>query len=62
MARFFYIIYKTILFLLFTNKSCNKKLLKLILTYFKIVKTNNYGIFHLHCLVKITIRSTNFKF
>lgn len=55
-VKFFYIICKAILLLLFASKYCNKDLLRLILIYFEIVKLNNYNMHYLSflfCLKKL---------
>ena len=51
MTKIFYIIGKVLLLFLFISGCCDRDFLKLILTYFKIVKINNYSIFYLYCLV-----------
>lgn len=50
-AKFFHIIYKGALLSLFASESCDGGLLKPVLTYFDTIKTNDYGMLYLHCLV-----------
>lgn len=51
MAKFFHIIYKTILLSLFISEYCDRGLLRTISTYFGIVEINSYNMFHLHYLL-----------
>lgn len=50
-AKFFHIIYKAVLLFLFISRSCNRSLLRLILTYIDIIKINGCSILYLHYLV-----------